>query len=78
MLIISVSLDDSHIHIPAKNTERVTGKKLIILLIISGPEFSAMSIVIVIEPGPAISGIAKGNVANEITETSSRAVSAKF
>ena len=78
MLIISTSLDESHMHIPAKITESITGKKLIILLTNAGPDFSAMSIVIVIEPGPAINGIAKGKVANDIAETSSIAESAKF
>tara|TARA_B110000881_G_scaffold72776_1_gene63341 strand:+ start:3426 stop:3833 length:408 start_codon:yes stop_codon:yes gene_type:complete len=78
MLIVSASLDDSHIHIPAKNTESITGKKLIILLTTSGPDFSAISIVIVIEPGPAMRGIAKGKVANEVIDTSSIAASAKF
>ena len=77
-LIISISLEDSHIHIPAKMTESITGKKLIILLINSGPDFSAMSIVIVIEPGPAINGIARGKVAKDIAEISSIAESAKF
>ena len=65
-------------HIPAKITESITGKKLIILLTNSGPDFSAMSIVIVIEPGPAINGIAKGKVANDTAEASSIAESAKF
>ena len=77
-LIISTSLDDNHIQTPARITESITGKKLITLLINSGSDFSAISIVIVIAPGPAISGIAKGKVANDMAEISSIAESAKF
>ena len=77
-LIISTSLEDNHIQTPAKITESITGKKLITLLINSGSDFSAISMVIVIAPGPAISGIAKGKVANDMAEISSIAESAKF
>ena len=77
-LIISTSLEDNHIQTPARITESITGKKLITLLISSGSDFSAISIVIVIAPGPAISGIAKGKVANDMAEISSIAESAKF
>ena len=52
-LIISTSLEDNHIQTPARITESITGKKLITLLISSGSDFSAISMVIVIAPGPA-------------------------
>ena len=54
------------------------GMKLSIFSITSGPDFSDISIVIVIAPGPAIRGIASGKVANDNTDISSFAVSAKF